>query len=40
MAVHAYLISFEQPMPAALRGQESVRAKTVGIAFNLDPAGA
>jgi len=40
MAVHAYLIAFQQPMPAAPRGQESVRVKMAGVTFNLDPAGA
>ena len=40
MAVHAYLIAFQQPMPAApVRGQESVRVDSLGVTFNLIPAG-
>jgi hypothetical protein len=40
MAVHAYLIAFQQPMPAApARGQESVRVDSLGVTFNLIPAG-
>ena len=37
MAAHAYLIAFQQPMPATRRGQDGVRA--IGVTFNLDPAG-